>query len=135
MKTLLLLILLQVSSPQYQFHSTSSYLQGTQEHLEQQDNSSNRPGPRKVSGIDGWLFWVLWARDHGVPSDATNAQMYEYYDYVQSGGTMSYQQWYDQKYSVPVGDGTLVLCICVLFYIFLKQVRLIYYNNKEKRKI
>lgn len=141
MKTLLLLILLQVSAPQYQFKSTSSYkmpsagIELSQETPNNPDNNANRPGPKRVSGIDGWAWWILWGAQNGVPSDATNAQMYEYYDYVQAGGTMSYQQWYDQRYNVPLKDGTLVLCLCALFYIFLKQVHPFKYNIKyEKRE-
>lgn len=95
MKTLLLLILLQVSYPEYEWKSTSSYPTVTQEHYTPNDYSSNRPGPKKVSGIDGWAFWLLWGSSHNVPSSASNSDMYDYYNYVQSGGTMSYQQWYD----------------------------------------
>lgn len=126
MKLLILCILLQVCTPTYEFKSTSSYLRDTKEHLEQQDYSSNRLKPRKVSGIDGWLFWVLWARDHGVPSDASNSDMYDYYAYIQNGGTLSYNDWLNSQ-SVPLGS-PLILLMPAGVYILRKKLR----KNKEK---
>lgn len=93
MKTILLFILLQVAYPTYEFKSTSTYPVSTQETGICQDNNSNKPGPRKVSGIDGWYWWILWGSSHGVPSNASNEDMFDYYDYIQSGGTLSFNDW------------------------------------------
>ena len=123
------MILLQVSYPEYQFKSTSGYLEHTQTQFIIEDNSfisqtnQNKPGPKKVSGIDGWLFWLLWGRANGVPSDATNNDLYDYYDYVQSGGILSYKDWWNNKYNpTPIGDiNLLLLLIFSGIYIMIKR--------------
>lgn len=121
MKIILLCILLQVCTPQYEFKSTSSYLQDTQEHLEQQDNSSNRPGPKRVSGIDGWAWWILWGAQNGVPSSASNEELFSYFDYMQAGGTLSYTDWINSQ-SVPLGS-PLCLILIAGTYILAKKLR------------
>lgn len=122
MKMILLCLFLQIGLPIYEFKSTSSYLQGTQEHLEQQDNSSNRPKPRKVSGIGGWIDWLTWGQFNGVPSSATNEQMYAYYNYIQNGGILSYNDWLNsQSVPIPDPDVTLVLCLALLYLIVIER--------------
>lgn len=49
--------------------------------------------------------------------------MYAYYDYIQAGGTLSYQNWYNYRYNVPLKDETLVLYLCVLVYMSLKKIK------------
>lgn len=49
--------------------------------------------------------------------------MYAYYEYIQAGGTLSYKNWYDYRYNVPLKDETLVLCIYVLVYMSLKKIK------------
>lgn len=122
MKTLLLLILLQVSYPQYEFKSTSSYQAVTQEHFNHSSNITNKPGPKKVSGIGGWIDWLTWGQFNGVPSSATNEQMYAYYNYIQNGGTLSYNDWLNsQSVPVPDPDVTLVLCLALLYFIVIER--------------
>ena len=116
--TILISILLQI--PQYEFESTSTYHPPTSHYSPSK--------PKKVSGLDGWTFWLLWGRNNGVPSSASNSDLLAYYDYVQAGGNLPYQQWYDQRYSVPIGDGMLLLCLFAFIYIFMKQLIKYEYN-------
>lgn len=126
MKTLLLLILLQVAPPQYEFHSTSAYPVSTQVAANNiGDNSytpfnSNRPGPKRVSGW-GIIDWLTWGQFNGVPYSATNSQMYDYYYYIQNGGKLSYNDWLNSQ-AVPVGEPLCLLMICGL-YIFVKKLK------------
>lgn len=128
MKIILLCILLQVCTPQYEFKSTSPYkpitnrYEMTQETPNNPNNNANRPGPKKVSGIDGLAWWILWGSVNGVPSSATNEQMYAYYNYIQNGGTLSYNDWLNSQ-SVPIQepDVTLVLCLALLYLIVIER--------------
>ena len=122
MKILLLTILLQIGLPQYKFKNTSGYIQGqsgipkTESNINYQARQNN--SPRKVSGFDGWTFWILWGSSHGVPSSASNEDLYSYYDYIQNGGTMNYNDWYNYKHNpVPIGEPYILLLIaCVYAY-------------------
>jgi hypothetical protein len=76
---MIIITILQINTaiPQYQFKSTSIYNEKNTVYIEkpiytEELNSNNRPGPRKVSGIDGWTFWILWGNNHSVPSNASN---------------------------------------------------------------
>lgn len=131
MKTLLLLILLQiypVQQPTYQFKSTSAYPVSTQVAANNiGDNSytpsnSNRPGPKRVSGW-GIIDWLTWGQFNGVPYSATNSQMYDYYYYIQNGGKLSYNDWLNSQ-AVPIGDVPLILIISMSgLYIFVKKLK------------
>lgn len=88
MNTIMIIItILQINTaiPQYQFKSTSIYNEKNTVYTEkpiyteESNNSNNRPGPRKVSGIDGYLFWLMWGSSHDVPIDVPNDLMYDYY--------------------------------------------------------
>lgn len=82
--TILISILLQI--PQYEFESTSTY---------QPPTSHYSPSkPKKVSGW-GYVDWLAWGSSHGVPLDASNDDMYAYYRYIQNGGSLSYNEWYN----------------------------------------
>ena len=134
MKILLILtVLLQISTynPEYQFKSTSIYNQKDNNNIQTESpiynkeySSNNKPGIRKVSGLDGWLFWLAWGNGAGVPSNASNQDMYDYYDYIQNGGTLSYNDWWNQKYSVPVGNIIPLLLISIVYF---------YYNYRKNR--
>ena len=122
----------------YQFKSTSFYNKEntiytekpiyTIEEAEESNNSNNkRPGPRKVSGIDGWLTWLMWGADNGVPSNASNQDMYDYYNYIQNGGNMNYNDWWNNKYNpTPLGDNIYILMLFILVYIGIKKL-----NNRS----
>lgn len=134
MKILLILtVLLQISiyNPEYQFKSTSIYNQKdnnniqTESPIYNKEYSNNKSGPRKVSGLDGWTFWILWGNNHGVPSNASNSDMYDYYDYIQNGGTLSYNDWWNQKYSVPISD-VIPLLLFALLYTINRRKKYIY---------
>lgn len=141
MKILLILtVLLQISTynPEYQFKSTSIYNQKdnnniqTESPIYNKEYSNNKSGPRKVSGLDGWLFWLAWGNGAGVPSNASNEELFGYYNYVQNGGTLSYNDWWNQTYNpLSIGDGIIMLCLCVLFYLFMKHITYKQYNNKK----
>ena len=119
--------------PQYEFKSTSVYNQKCVKSDTKESgnfytiNSSGKPGPKKVSGIGGWIDWLTWGQFHGVPSSASNEDMYSYYDYIQSGGTLSYEDWFNYKYSVPVGDVpvwfVIILCLIYIGFNTSKQFR------------
>lgn len=74
----------------YQFKSTSIYNEKNTVYTEKSiyteeetNNTNNRKsGPRKVSGIDGWITWLTWGQFNGVPSNASNQDMYDYYNYI-----------------------------------------------------
>lgn len=132
MKILLILtVLLQISTynPEYQFKSTSIYRQNENVQTESPIYNTNNFGnnskpnnkPRKVSGLDGWAFWLLWGEFNGVPSSASNEDLFWYYDYIQNGGTLSYNDWWNQKYSVPVGDVIPLILIGMLYFIIKLQ--------------
>lgn len=83
--------------------------------------SSGRP--RKVSGFDGGLFWLLWGRSHGVPSSASNEDMYAYYEYIQNGGTKSWDEWFnfpDDPFATPIGDVPVLLIAGFIIFYLLK---------------
>lgn len=117
--------------PEYQFKSTSFYNKENTIYTEkpiytteeaEESNNNKRTGPRKVSGIDGWLTWLMWGADNGVPSNASNQDMYDYYNYIQNGGNMNYNDWWNNKYnSMPVGD-IYVLMLFILVYIGIKKL-------------
>lgn len=96
--TLLLILQLNVTPiqqpeynyPTYEFRSTSSYKNyktntlvplNTVNNKTYNPTTNNKSGIRKVSGIGGWIDWLTWGQFNGVPSSATNEDMYAYYDY------------------------------------------------------
>ena len=78
--------------PTYEFRSTSSYKTNTLAPLNtvnnknyNNDNYSNNTvnnnrnnKPKKVSGT-GWIDYYIWGYWNGVPSTASNEDMYAYY--------------------------------------------------------
>ena len=111
--------------PQYQFKSTSIYNEKNTVYTEKpiyteelNSNNRNRPGPRKVSGIDGWITWLTWGQFNGVPSNASNSDMYDYYNYIQNGGKMNYTEWYNNKYNPMPLDDVYILIIMNLVYFY-----------------
>lgn len=128
MKTLFLILILQVTQPQYEFKSTSVYLEVTQTSQNYQDNSFYRPGPKKVSGV-GWLDWYVWGRNHGVPSSASNDEMYAYYQYIQNGGSLTYNEWYNNINKTPIGEPIIPILMLTFPYILYKFKKL---KNKSE---
>lgn len=114
----ILLIFLQIGiyqpaeQPTYEFKSVSG-IQSTEQ------TSGNKPsGPRKVSGL-GWLDWYVWGQYNGVPKDASNEDMYAYYQYVRNGGTKTWEEFF-----TPIGDISFVLLLMfVAIYIVFKKCR------------
>lgn len=123
MKTILLIILLQAVYPQYEFKSTSGYLNHTQTTSNIQDNNSYQTRPKKVSGT-GWIDYYVWGYWNGVPSSASNEEMYAYYQYIQNGGTLSYNDWWNQNYNVPLGNPIIPLLMFIFPYILYKSKKL-----------
>lgn len=112
----LLCILLFVSQPQYEFRSTSSYIQRQPEATKTEYNINYQAGPRKVSGIDGWTLWLLWGSGHGVPSNASNDDLFGYYNYIQNGGTMNYDSWWNYTHAqTPIGDISILILFAGLY--------------------
>lgn len=131
----IMLVFTPVSQPEYNFKSTSGYFISTQTTPNDKDNnlyssaSFKPPGPKKVSGIDGWITWITWGQFNGVPSSASNEDMYGYYYYVQAGGTLSFNDWLNSQ-AVPIGEPICLLLI-IATYILMKKVVI----NKEKPNI
>lgn len=132
MKTLILLILFQITPPLYQFKTTSSFIQSPPDTTKVETNinyNSQSSGPRRVSGLDGWAFWLWWGFSNGVPSDASNSDMYDYYDYIQAGGNLSYLDWYNNKYNpTPLDNETILILFAILYSIIIKKSQI----NKKK---
>ena len=80
MKTLLFIILL-VTQPQYNFKTTSKYIQDLPATPKYESNINYNQDPLKVSGA-GWIDWYVWGYWNGVPSSVSNEDMYGYYYYI-----------------------------------------------------
>ena len=62
--------------------------------------SPSSAGPRKIS-FGGYTFWAIWGAEHNVPFSASNEDMFDYYDYVESGGQDSWNTWYANTHGGP----------------------------------
>lgn len=127
---MIIITILQINSPiiteiEYQFKSTSIYNEKNTVYTEkpiytEEETNNNRPGPRKVSGIDGWITWLTWGQFNGVPSNASNSDMYDYYNYIQNGGNMNYTDWYDNKYNpVPIEDIYILIIMSLVYFYYI----------------
>lgn len=125
----IILILLQIGSfqpamsPTYEFKSVNG-LQYTEQNTEDSNPGGFRPsGPKKVSGL-GWLDWYVWGQYNGVPVDASNEDMYVYYQYIRNGGTLSWSDWYYQQNNpLPIGDAPFLLLgvLCTAYIVFKRK--------------
>jgi len=106
------------------YHSNEIYPGNTYDNYQSNYSSgepSGRGGPRKIS-FGGYTFWILWGSSHGVPSDASNEDMYNYYDAWEKNNNLTWTEWYNQKYHpVPIGDGLVPLSLLCLGYILYRR--------------